>query len=132
MSHAPEVSEVRVCRREERQARGEEADSDLEDDDIEESPEDTGEKHHNLLSCMSLSKMVVDYGKEHQGSNPARALKALITNVTDVFEADEWTLNQVRCLACFAPKRVFSWSWLIDLGAAVSGLEAAVFSPLIG
>lgn len=85
-----------MCRREERQARGEEADSDLEDDEeVEAAPEDNDEAHHSLLSCMSLSKMVVDYGNANEGTKPARALKALITNMFNTLEAETWALSQV-------------------------------------
>jgi hypothetical protein len=82
-------------RREERQARGEEVDSDLEDEAVELAPDDNDEAHCNLLSCMSLSKMVVDYVALHDGSKPAEALNALITNESNSLDAEMWSLDQV-------------------------------------
>jgi hypothetical protein len=79
--------------------RGEEADSDLEDDEaVEADPDDRNDPHRNLLGCMSLSKMVVDHVALHDGTKPAEALNALITNNCNSWEASMWSLEQVCVL----------------------------------
>jgi hypothetical protein len=82
-------------RREERQANGQEADSDLEDEEEVEAAPDEDEAHHKLLSCMSLSKMIVDYRDTHKGSKQSHALQALVTNVFNTLEVETWCLDQV-------------------------------------
>jgi hypothetical protein len=88
-----EIEEARR-RRQARKALGANADSDLEDDDVEEEPE-RDEAHHKLLSCMSLSKVMVDFKEANGSSSKAEAIASLMTNSFNVLEAGDWAMSQV-------------------------------------